>query len=73
MSSTENKEVLKTAFEALSRGTPVTIEIRRAEGPEASELTAVAFAAKRHWGYPEAWIDLWADELTVDASVLSRK
>jgi hypothetical protein len=38
----------------------------RADGPEAPELTAIAFAAKRHWGYPEAWIDLWTDELTVD-------
>ena len=44
----------------------MNIEIRRADGSAASELTAVAFAAKRHWGYPEAWIDLWADELTVD-------
>jgi len=44
----------------------VSIEIRRAEAVEASELTAIAFAAKRHWGYPEAWIDLWSDELCVD-------
>lgn len=42
------------------------IAIRRAVAAEASELTAIAFAAKRHWGYPEAWIDLWADELSVD-------
>jgi len=44
----------------------VSIDIRRAEALEASELTSIAFAAKRHWGYPEAWIDLWADELSVD-------
>lgn len=44
----------------------VSIEIRSAEPAEAAELTAIAFAAKRHWGYPETWIDLWAQELTVD-------
>jgi GNAT superfamily N-acetyltransferase len=44
----------------------VDIAIRRAEAIEAPELTAIAFAAKRHWGYPETWIDLWADELSID-------
>ncbi len=34
--------------------------------PEDTEtLTAIAFAAKRHWGYPESWIQAWADELTI--------
>ncbi|UCG86396.1 MAG: GNAT family N-acetyltransferase [Gemmatimonadota bacterium] len=28
-------------------------------------LTAIAHAAKRHWGYPEHWISAWIDELTV--------
>jgi GNAT superfamily N-acetyltransferase len=50
----------------------VTIEIRRAEAFEASELTAIAFAAKRHWGYPEEWIDLWADELSVDGRYIDQ-
>ncbi|MEX2126198.1 MAG: GNAT family N-acetyltransferase [Woeseia sp.] len=31
-------------------------------------MTSIAFAAKRHWGYPEEWIELWSDELTVDAT-----
>lgn len=42
-----------------------TIEIRRAEPAEAATLTTIAFAAKRHWGYPEAWIERWADTLTI--------
>ena len=29
--------------------------------------TEIAFAAKRVWGYPEVWIRLWADSLTVSA------
>jgi GNAT superfamily N-acetyltransferase len=50
-----------------SRGDlPMDIEIRTAEAFEASELTAIAFAAKRHWDYPEEWIDLWAGELSID-------
>jgi GNAT superfamily N-acetyltransferase len=44
----------------------VDIAIRRAEATEAPELTVIAFAAKRRWGYPETWIDLWADELSID-------
>jgi GNAT superfamily N-acetyltransferase len=50
----------------------VNIEIRSAEAVEASELTAIAFAAKRYWGYPEAWIDLWADELSVDNKYIEK-
>ena len=44
----------------------MNVEIGSAATADASELTAIAFAAKRHWGYPEAWISLWADQLTVD-------
>ena len=39
--------------------------IRRARGNEAAGLTAIAHAAKRHWGYPEAWIAHWRDVLTI--------
>ena len=41
------------------------IRIRRARPDEAGELTRIAHAAKRYWGYPEEWIELWATELTV--------
>jgi GNAT superfamily N-acetyltransferase len=43
----------------------MAIELRSAEPNEALTLTAIAFAAKRHWGYPEAWIDRWRDVLTI--------
>jgi GNAT superfamily N-acetyltransferase len=39
--------------------------IRRAEAADASTLTSIALAAKRHWGYPEAWIRLWTPVLTI--------
>ncbi|MEO6003471.1 MAG: GNAT family N-acetyltransferase [Opitutus sp.] len=39
--------------------------IRPAQPHEAAALTEIAFAAKRSWGYPEAWIQQWAESLTV--------
>ena len=38
--------------------------IRRALPKEAEQLTQITIAAKRHWGYPEKWIQLWIPELT---------
>ena len=46
------------------------IEIRRAEPADAGVLTAVAHAAKRHWGYAEELIELWAPDLTVTAETI---
>ncbi len=41
-----------------------TLPIRRARPNEANRLTEIALAAKRHWGYPESWIEAWRDGLT---------
>ncbi len=41
------------------------IQIRRAKPDEATALTEIAHAAKRHWGYPEGWIEHWKDDLTI--------
>jgi GNAT superfamily N-acetyltransferase len=43
----------------------VNIEIRRARPDESDTLTAIAHAAKRHWGYPEKWIAHWKADLTI--------
>lgn len=40
-------------------------EIRRAEPFEAETLTEISHAAKRHWGYPERWIQCWQETLTI--------
>ena len=32
---------------------------------QAETLTEIAFSAKRHWGYPERWIQIWSPLLTV--------
>jgi GNAT superfamily N-acetyltransferase len=43
----------------------MNIEIRRAQPTEAEILTAIAHAAKRHWNYPEDWIEQWKLDLTI--------
>ena len=40
-------------------------EILRAKPDDAVALTEIAHAAKRHWGYPETWIEAWRDVLTM--------
>ena len=40
------------------------ISIRRAAPKEAKILTEIAMAAKRHWGYPERWMEFWKPQLT---------
>lgn len=35
-------------------------------------LTAIAFAAKRHWNYPEEYFDIWRDELTVTEDYIGK-
>lgn len=47
--------------------------IRRALPEDTETLTAIAFAAKRHWSYPEAWIQAWAHELTITVSDLQNQ
>ena len=41
------------------------MQIIRAKPEDAAALTEIAFAAKRHWGYPERWIQTWRDVLTM--------
>ena len=41
------------------------MQIVRATSRDASALTEIAHAAKRHWGYPERWIEIWHDILTM--------
>ncbi len=47
------------------------IQIRRAKPDEADVLTEIAHAAKRHWGYPENWIEDWKDDLTITPDFLT--
>jgi ribosomal protein S18 acetylase RimI-like enzyme len=46
--------------------------IRRATTADTPALTAIARAAKAHWGYPAAWLAGWEAGLTFDPSDLDR-
>lgn len=37
---------------------------------DAAELTEIAHAAKRHWGYPPEWMEAWRAELTIEPAFL---
>jgi len=39
--------------------------IRPAIPEDADTLTVISFASKSVWQYPEAYFDVWRDELTV--------
>ena len=41
------------------------MKIRKAATEDAATLTTIAHDAKRHWGYPEHWIEHWQDDLTI--------
>jgi GNAT superfamily N-acetyltransferase len=43
----------------------MNITILRATPDQSQKLTQIAHAAKRHWGYPESWIAVWKDVLTI--------
>jgi len=43
----------------------MNIEIRGARANDAETLTTIAHAAKRHWNYPEHWIEQWKLDLTI--------
>jgi maltose O-acetyltransferase len=46
--------------------------IKKAQPSEHSVLTEIAFAAKRHWNYPEDCYERWKAELTITSEYISR-
>ena len=49
----------------------MSFAICRAAPSDADTLTRIAHAAKRHWGYPERWITLWRNDLTLTPDFIS--
>ena len=47
------------------------MKIVRAKAEDAATLTGIAFSAKRHWRYPEHWIEAWRDTMTVRADFIN--
>lgn len=61
-------------WNAVARSDPArkgSLKIVRARAEQAGALTGIAVRAKRHWGYPEAWIEAWAPLLTVTPEFLA--
>lgn len=46
--------------------------VRPAEQSEANLLSSIAMQAKAYWGYPQEWLELWQDELTITPQLISR-
>jgi len=43
----------------MDRNTREYLVIRRGLPDDAATLSAIAFTAKAHWGYPEEWMESW--------------
>ena len=41
------------------------MEIKKAVSEDAENLSKIALAAKAFWKYPESWLNLWKDGLTI--------
>ncbi len=48
-----------------------SLSIRPAATEEAAALTGIAHDAKRHWGYPEDWIQHWQEDLTISSDFIN--
>lgn len=51
--------------------TPLSLQIVRATAADADHLTSIAVAAKRSWGYPDAWLEQWWPLLTITSGFVS--
>ena len=47
------------------------VTIRPAAPSEAEVLSGLALAGKRHWGYPEPWLEAWRGLLTITPDYLA--
>lgn len=47
------------------------IEIARAVPADAERLTEITIAGKRHWNYPERWIELWRPTMNISADYIA--
>jgi ribosomal protein S18 acetylase RimI-like enzyme len=48
------------------------MKIRQAKTEDAEILSNIAFAAKSFWNYPESWLNLWKDALTISPEFINK-
>jgi N-acetylglutamate synthase-like GNAT family acetyltransferase len=58
-------------FGSVHSSCTTALKIREASTDEAPVLTQIAHDAKRHWGYPEHWIQHWQEDLTISSDFIS--
>jgi predicted N-acetyltransferase YhbS len=49
----------------------MAITVRNATPDDAPRVSFLARVAKAHWGYPDHWLDVWSDELTITGAYLT--
>jgi GNAT superfamily N-acetyltransferase len=47
------------------------VQIIRANPSDAETLSAIAWAAKAHWGYPPHWMEQWRAQLTITPELIA--
>lgn len=48
------------------------VQILDATAADLPVLNAIAMASKAHWGYPDEWLELWRDDLTLSEKDLAQ-
>lgn len=49
------------------------MNILRAHPNDIETLNSISVAAKMYWGYPQEWLELWRDDLTISISDFKEK
>lgn len=48
------------------------LSIRRAESSDAAFLTSISVGAKRYWNYPEGYLEIWHDGVTITETYIEK-
>lgn len=51
----------------------MTLTIRKATPADTAAMTRLATESKRSWDYPDEWMELWRDELTITPQKLDKR
>lgn len=47
------------------------VQVRRARQADSATLTEIAYQSKRHWGYPDHWMNLWREALVITPAYIA--
>ena len=46
------------------------MKVEKAKETDLNTLNKISFQAKKHWGYPDEWMEIWKSELTITPKYL---